>query len=567
MVPRRSTVAVLLAVAPFITGRGILEQQSERDVGVRTLSSVDAVVIGAGHNGLVAANLLADAGWDVVVLEATANPGGAVRSGEIAAPGHSSDLCSSFYPFGAASPILSDLELDRYGLSWRHSPTVLSHVTSQDEVAVMGRTAATTAESVSEFATSDGDAWIELFTQWKRISEPLRAAIFAPLPPVVPAATLLGRLGSAETLRLVRRLLLSVRELGEELFSGEGARLLLTGNALHSDVSPEGTGSGVYGWLLAMIGQEFGFPAASGGAQTITDALLTRFRERGGIVETNATVERLVIGNHKVLGAITSDGRAWRANRAVLADVPATTLYRDLVGVEHLPGRLVADLENFRYDRPVLKLDWALSSAVPWKDHRLAQSGTVHIGGDTGGLTRWAASLAAGDVPEEPFILFGQPNVADPYRSRPGKQSAWAYTHLPKSFAKLSADDDRILAYVDRIESRLAELAPGFSSSVVGRSVQAPMEFSLKNPSMIGGALGAGTASPGQQLVFRPVVGLGRADTPIDRLYLAGAAAHPGPGVHGGPGANAARAALRRSGRLTGDLYRAAIQGAHRLVY
>ncbi|HIW61134.1 MAG TPA: NAD(P)/FAD-dependent oxidoreductase [Candidatus Stackebrandtia excrementipullorum] len=531
------------------------------------MTTADAVVIGAGHNGLVAANLLADAGWDVVVLEATPFVGGAVRSGEIAAPGHISDLCSSFYPFAAASPILRDLDLGRYGLTWRHSPSVLAHAISHENVTVLESDVHGTAESVARSAPGDGEAWLELYRQWKRISEPLRNAIFAPLPPVRSGVNLVARLGTAETVRLVRRLLLSVRELGEELFDGEGARVLLTGNALHSDVSPEGTGSGVYGWLLAMIGQEFGFPAAAGGAQSITDALTARLAERGGTVETGARVERLVVGNGAVLGAVTDDGRAWRARKAVLADVPAPTLYRDLIEARHLPGRLLEDMENFRLDRPVLKLDWALSSAMPWKDHRLADVGTVHIGGDTAGLTKWAASLAADEVPKNPFVLFGQPNVADPDRSRPGKQAVWAYTHLPKSFADLPADDERILAYAERLEAMVAELAPGFGSSVVGRSVQAPKEFVVKNPSMIGGALGAGTSAPGQQLIFRPVPGLGRADTPVDRLFLAGAAAHPGPGVHGGPGANAAKAALRRAGVLTGGLYRAVIAGANRLVY
>ncbi|TWJ14597.1 phytoene dehydrogenase-like protein [Stackebrandtia albiflava] len=536
-----------------------------RGWGVTT--TADAVVIGAGHNGLVAANMLADAGWDVVVLEATPYAGGAVRTAEVAAEGVPSDLCSSFYPFGAASTVLQSLGLTDYGLRWVSSPAALAHVMPDRRVALLSRSPEGTAESVAEYADADGQAWLDLYDQWRRVSLPLRKALFQPFPPVRPALSLLARLGTPEALRLVRRLLLPVRELGEELFRGEGARVLLTGNALHSDVSPEGAGSGVFGWLLAMIGQEFGFPAAAGGAQSITDALLRRLAAGGGRVVLEAPVERVIVGGGKALGVRTADGRAWRARRAVLADVPALTLYRELVGTSHLPARMVSDLAGFRYDRPILKLDWALNSPVPWKDHRLGLASTVHIGGDTAGLTRSAAALAAGDDPAEPFVLFGQPDVADPGRSRPGTEAAWAYTHLPQRYAELSAGDERIAAYVERIEARLADLAPGFRSTVIGRYVQGPKELYEKNPSMVCGALGAGTSSLGQQLIFRPVPGLGRADTPVERLYLASAAAHPGGGVHGVPGANAARSALHAAGPVTGALYRAAIRGAHRLVY
>ncbi|MGH3716481.1 MAG: phytoene desaturase family protein, partial [Micromonosporaceae bacterium] len=374
---------------------------------------------------------------------------------------------------------------------------------------------------------------------------------------------LLRAAGPAYALRLARRLAAPVRDLGDELFAGDGAKLLLTGCALHTDLTPETAGSGVYGWLLAMVGQQYGFPVPVGGAQRLTDALVSRLLARGGRLECDARVDRVVVGGGRALGVFTADGRSWRARRAVLADVPAPILYRELVGVRHLPPRLVEDLDAFRYDHPTLKVDWALSEPVPWRDPATAGAGTVHLGGDLDGLTRYAADLAVGECPQRPFLLVGQMTTADPARSPAGTESLWAYTHLPASYAELGREHDKIAAQAERIEQVLDEHAPGFRARIVGRYVQGPADLAY-DPGLPGGAVGGGTSAIFQQLVFRPTPGLGRADTPIDRLYLAGSSAHPGGGVHGAPGANAARAALARHGVVTGELYRAAIQGAYR---
>ncbi|MQA24390.1 MAG: FAD-dependent oxidoreductase [Micromonosporaceae bacterium] len=527
----------------------------------------DAVVIGAGHNGLVAANLLADAGWDVVVLEAAPATGGAVRSAEVTAPGYLSDLCSAFYPLAAASPVLAALDLGEYGLTWRHAPAVLAHALADGRSAVLHRDPLRTAESVERFGAGDGERWLDAYAEWTRVGDQLIEAVFAGFPPVAAGLGLLRSAGPAATLRLARRLVISVRDLGAEMFAGDGAKLLLTGCALHTDLTPETAGSGAYGWLLAMVGQQVGFPVPVGGAQRLTDALLSRLAARGGVVECLAPVERVVVGGGRALGVVTADGRAWRARRAVLADVPAPVLYRDLVGVDHLPPRLVADLEGFRYDHPTLKVDWALSGPVPWRDPDVAGAGTVHFGGDLADLTRYSADLAVGDCPPRPFLLAGQMTTADPSRSPAGTESLWAYTHLPHSYGDLGRDHDTIAAQVERVEQIFDDHAPGFRDLIGARHVQGPADLADENPSLPGGALGGGTSAPSQQLLFRPIPGLGRADTPIDRLYLAGASAHPGGGVHGGPGANAARAALARQRLLAGELYRAATQAAHRRLY
>jgi phytoene dehydrogenase-like protein len=368
----------------------------------------------------------------------------------------------------------------------------------------------------------------------------------------------------AGALRLARRLVLPVRKLGAEMFAGEGGPLLMAGCALHTDLAPEEAGSGVYGWLLAMLGQEVGWPVPVGGARRITDALVARLRAKGGRIVYDARATRVPVAHGRALGVVTADGRAWRARRAVVADVPAPALYLDLVGGAALPPRLVEDLAHFRWDGSTLKVDWALSGPVPWKQESAAGAGTVHLGVDMDGLTGYAAALATGLIPREPFLLVGQMTVAEPSHSPPGTESLWAYTHLPFRRTWVAQD---VAEHAERMEEVLERHAPGFRRLIVGRHVAGPADLERENPSLVGGALGGGTAAAYQQLFLRPVPGLARADTPVDRLYLASSSAHPGGGVHGAPGANAARAALARDRTLTGGLYAALISAAHRTVY
>ncbi|MFC0005402.1 phytoene desaturase family protein [Micromonospora siamensis] len=526
--------------------------------------SVDAIVVGAGHNGLVAANLLADAGWEVLVLEATEAPGGAVRSAQVTAPGYLSDLYSSFYPLGYASPVLAGLDLDRYGLHWTNSPDVLAHLLPDGRAAVINRDLDTTAASLEKFAPGDGDRWRHAYADWREVSGPMLDTITRPFPPVRGGVELLRRLRVGGALRLARRLVVPVRKLGDELFEGEGGPALLAGCALHTDLSPEEAGSGVYGWLLAMLGQEVGWPVPVGGAQKITDALVARLTERGGRILYGARVDRVLTARGRAMGVRTAGGSRWRARRAVLADVPAPALFLDLVGADALPPRLVEDLAHFKWDGSTLKVDWALSAPVPWTNQEVATAGTVHLGADLNGLTSYSGALARGEVPRDPFLLVGQMSVADPSHSPPGTESLWSYTHLP--FRRTWRAED-LAGHIERMEEVLEAAAPGFRSLIVGRHVASPADLENGDPSLVGGALGGGTAAAYQQLFLRPVPGLGRADTPVDRLYLASSSAHPGGGVHGAPGANAARAALARDRALTGGLYKGVIGAANRAVY
>ncbi len=527
------------------------------------MRTCDAVVIGAGHNGLVAANLLADAGWDVLVLEATAAPGGAVQTAELTAPGFRNDVCSAFYPLAAASPVLRDLELTRHGLTWLHAPAVLAHVLPDDRCAVLSRDVAVTAASVAGFAAADAEAWIAETSRFRRIAGPLLESLLRPFPPVRAGARLLSRLGVPGVLELARLGVQPVRRYATERYAGDGARLLLAGSALHTDLGPDQAGSGIFGWLLAMLAQTVGFPVPQGGAGQLTAALLGRLAAAGGTVEYHRPVTRVLTARGVAVGVLDAAGEPVRARRAVLADVPAPTLYRDLVGPAALPARFVAALANFQWDYATVKLDWALSGPIPWLAPQAAQAGTVHLDSDLDGLAGYAADLDAGRAPGQPFLLLGQATTADATRSPAGTESVWAYSHVPQA---LAGDRDALRRHAERMQQVIERHAPGFGDRVLARHVQLPDDFERHNPSLFGGALGGGTSAPYQQLFFRPVTGLGRADTPVDRLYLASASAHPGGGVHGGPGGNAARAALVRNGQA-GAAYRRLIAAAHRQLY
>jgi phytoene dehydrogenase-like protein len=280
-------------------------------------------------------------------------------------------------------------------------------------------------------------------------------------------------------------------------------------------------------------------------------------------VQYQRRVTRVLHARGTAVGVQDGDGTRIHARYAVIADVPAPALYRDLVGVDALPRRFVDDLRNFQWDNAILKINWALSRPVPWTASGVRGAGTVHLGGDLDGLSTYGAALSRRDLPDLPFVIVGQMTTSDPSRSPAGTESMWAYTHVPQ---QLADQDDQLRRQADRMQQLIEGHAPGFTASILARHIQFPADLQAHNPSLRGGALNAGTAALQQQLIFRPVVGLARADTPVDRLYLASASAHPGGGVHGAPGANAARAALARNG-YGGGAYRRLVQGAHRRLY
>ena len=525
------------------------------------------IVIGAGPNGLVAANLLADRGLSVTVLEEAPDPGGAVRSGELIEPGYTHDLFSAFYPFARASPHIARLELERWGLGWVTSDVAVAHPSRDGSCPAIALDIDETAASLDDSAPGDGAAWRELYARWQRIRSGALGTFFSPFPPLRPTLSLIRSLGPAELLRLARFSLLPARRMGEETFADEGGTRLLTGNALHADVSPETALSGVYGWVLCSLAQDHGFPAVAGGSGGLTQALLARLRARGGQLITQQRVTQLECRGGRAVAAHTEEER-YAAAEAVIADVGAPQLYGELLEAVALPPSIRDDVRRFQYDNSTVKVDWTLDGPIPWSAERARGAATIHVADSVDEMTTYSAELACGRIPARPYLVMGQYSHFDPSRAPAGKETAWAYTHVPQNVradagGELTGswDEREGERFAERIEDRVEELAPGFRSLIRGRHIFTPPRFERANRNLVGGALNGGTAQLHQQLVFRPVAGaLGRTQTPVERLFLASASAHPGGGVHGGPGANAAaaaHAAISRRPRPVGALSRA----------
>ena len=513
----------------------------------------DAVVIGSGPNGLVAANMLADKGWSVSVFEAASEPGGAVRSSELIEPGFVNDLFSAFYPLAAASHAITDLDLEEHGLRWRRSPYALAHPGPDGTCPIVSMNLDDTCSSLDKLAPGDGDAWRRLYKTFDRVRDGLVGTLFDPFPPVKAALKVGVSMRPGELLRFTRFAVLPVRRLVEEEFTSESARRLMAGNALHADFAPETAMSGFFGWFLMALAQWVGFPVPEGGAGELSNAMVRRLESRHGTVTCNASVIEVIVRGRRAVGVRLADGTEVDATRAVIADVPAPTLFLQLVARDAIPASTLDDIKRFHWDAATIKVDWTLDGPIPWEAEPARQAATIHLADDLDAFTMASAHIASGQIPARPFLLVGQPRVADPTRAPRGKETAWAYTHVPRDVKGDAAgslsgswSESETDEFADRMENEIERLAPGFRDLIRKRHVWNPAALEAENPSLIGGSINSGTSQLHQQLVFRPTPGsLGRASTPVRGLFLGSSSAHPGGGVHGACGANAALAAIR----------------------
>ncbi|HEV7493995.1 NAD(P)/FAD-dependent oxidoreductase [Baekduia sp.] len=492
------------------------------------------LVIGAGHNGLVAAIQLAAAGVDVTVLEGAARPGGATSSSACTLPGFIHDDHAAFVPMTVASPAMRELELEREGLRWVTPATVMAHPFEDGTAVALRRDV---GETVASLGATAGGGWQRAMDELLPHATTLVETILAPLPPLLGPPRLAAAL-RRDGLDWVRRMLGSIEALGLEIFDGDRrATAWLSGSAQHSGLPPSTAGSGAFGLLLQVLGHSHGWPLPVGGMGAVADALLARAEREGARVRCEARVERIIVARGRVQGVRLVDGEELSAG-GVVSTLSMQPLMRMLEPGD-LPGRLERRLGAWRYGTGAFKLDYALTGPVPWTASEPRAAAVVHVAGSLTELSAAAQAASLGDVPERPALVVGQQSLHDPTRAPDGRHTLYVYAHVPSRY---KLDDEEV---AERIEAQLERFAPGFGGQVLARAMRSPRATELENPSMVGGDLGGGTMELDQQLVFRPSPQLSRYRTPVKGLYVAGASTHPGGAVHGMSGRGAARALLR----------------------
>ena len=461
----------------------------------------DAIVVGAGPNGLAAAVLLAQAGRRVLLREAAGTIGGGCRSAELTLPGFTHDICSAVHPFAVASPFFRTLPLAAHGLEWIEPPVMLAHPLDEGGVFVhrsLERTAVTLG--------ADGGPYLKLMRPLVRAWASIEGAVLGPrqLPRHPLTLARFGLLALQSAASVARR-----------RFAGEPARALMAGMAAHSLLPLDRRPTAGVALALTLTAHTAGWRFPRGGAQSLANALASYLRSLGGEIETGAPVTSL---------------DDLPPARAVLCDLAPAPLLR--IAGDRLPAGYRRSLERYRYGPGSFKVDYALDGPIPWRDPECARAGTVHIGGTFAEIAASEEAAWQGRVAERPYVLLAQPTLFDPTRAPAGRHVAWVYCHVP---SRSSAD------MLPRIEAQIERFAPGFRDRVLARAVMNPADLERHNPNYVGGDIGAGVTDLGQ-LLTRPTW---RAHaTPVRGLYLCSASTPPGVGVHGMCGYLAARRAL-----------------------
>lgn len=474
-----------------------------------------AVIVGAGPNGLTAACVLARAGLSVTVVEGHRTVGGAARSADVLGPGTTVDLGAACHPFGVASPAFQALGLQERGLEWLTPVIAAAHPLRGQDPGLLLRDLEDTVAGLQDVTNDDGPAWRTLHAgPLGNLPEILDGALGPllrwPNHPVAMADFGLRAPWSAATLA--------------RLFRSEQAKGLLAGSAAHASLPMTAPLTGAFAVLFNLLGMSNGWPVAKGGTQSIVNALVADLTAHGGRIETGRTV---------------TDVRELGDPEVVMLDLTPRQLLR-MRGLE-LPRRYRKSLSRWRYGTAVHKVDLLLDGPVPWYDPRIAQAGTVHVGGTLEEINHAARLAVRGSIPERPFVIAAQPTAVDPSRAPNGQHILWGYAQVPHGYR--GPDNNPHLAG-DRLIHQIERFAPGIRERILRRVDHSPRDLEAMNPNLVGGSIGGGTLS-GLQQVFRPVAKLNPYRTGAPGVYLCSSSTPPGGGVHGMGGYNAATTALR----------------------
>jgi phytoene dehydrogenase-like protein len=465
----------------------------------------EALIVGAGPNGLACAAILAKRGVAVTVIEAAERIGGGTRSSELTVPGLVHDECSATHPLVLGSPAAAELELGRHGLEWAWPEIDLAHPLDGGGTATMERSLERTVAGLGE----EGPSWERLFGPPSRSFDRLCEDILRPLLHLPRHPLPLVSFG----LRAMMPATALARGLG-----GERSRALFAGVAAHGYAPFGQPFSAAPGVALVSACHRFGWPVAKGGSAAIAAAMAAVVLENGGRIETGRPVRSL---------------DELPAADAVVLDLSPGAV-AELAG-SRLPGRVARAYRRYRHGPGAFKLDLAVEGGVPWTAESARSAGTVHLGGGFEEIAAAEREINRGRMPERPFVLVGQQYLADPSRSAGDVHPVWTYAHVPSGWSGDASE--AILAQLERF-------APGTRERIVASASRSAPEFAAHNPNYVGGDIIGGANGP-LQTTIRPRPALDPYATGAAGLYICSASTPPGAGAHGMGGYGAARSVLR----------------------
>ena len=470
----------------------------------------DAVVVGSGPNGLAAAIMLADAGHDVSLLEAADSVGGGVRSAELTLPGFAHDVCSAIHPFGRTSPFFAghQARLAQAGLRWVDPPVAIGHPLDDGPAVLLERDVDSTAKSLGMDADVYRGLVAPLVGHWAELLPNMLAPFHMPWGPIT--ALRMARFG----LQAIVSAKGTVRR-----FRGERARALFAGAAAHSILPLNERFSAAAGLLMLASAHADGWPFPEGGAGRLSGAMARMLKEAGGRIETGVKVGRM---------------QDLPGHSTALFDVAPRQLAQ--IAGDRLSGRYRRALLGFRHGPGIFKLDLAIDGAIPWRDPALLRAGTVHLGGTFEEIAQSEADVGAGRVPSRPFVLLAQQSLFDRTRVPDGKNTVWAYCHVPNG---------SVVDMSEPILTQIERFAPGFRDTILASHVSTPADLERYNPNYVGGDISGGRFDL-RQLFTRPAIRWNPYSTPDPGIFICSSSTPPGAGVHGMCGYHAAKSALRR---------------------
>jgi phytoene dehydrogenase-like protein len=509
----------------------------------------DAIIIGAGHNGLVAACELGAQGWNVLVLEAADHPGGAVQSAEITAPGFVSDLYSTNQNGFLGGPAWASLqeELRRHGVEYAHCDKPYANAFPDGTSLRIYQDAEQTRACLAAHDPRDAEGWEELRALFGRYA-PVLFGVYGATVPSVDALraveTGVRDLGVQGVGEIAQLLLASTRELGDAYLATREAKALMASWGMHVDYGPDVSGGSMFPFVECFADMQAGMSIVQGGASRLISGLVAILRDRGGELRVDAPVASINVRNDRASGVTLESGETIEARRAVIASVTPDALYTKLLAPGDAPAAVKRAASRYTYGPGTLMIHLALDERVPWRDSELAGFAYVHVAPYVEELAEAYTDAVNGILPASPLLVVGQSSVVDPTRAPEGRHVLWIQVRaVPSQIAgdRLAAITarawrDAAEPYADRMLDKLEAYAPGLSKRILARAVLTPDDLQAHDRNLVGGDNGAGSHHLRQNFLFRPLAGQSRYRTPVDALWMTGAATWPGAGVTGIPG-------------------------------